>query len=732
MSEDTDKAGLPDEGILSSSLHFPNLIGAYDFESRESIDVTEQFISDCQNLGLGELATTKDFTLMDCMSSIELMDPKMDQGMVPVDLSLGLEQAINSGRLHTKSMPMEELIATFDATMACIVSFLNSNSLDQTVYTNICLSNPNLIEDEVLKVATIGLLQLTRSLKFIIDLGGIAYDEDISLSCRADESMLSSADNDHAIDILKQAEKKFEGKKNANAHQKAILHRLKFVRYFLELLAAIVPPSSVLAPDSEEGFIVNFKVATVAASFLINSLDTIEKTINQGSQPGEGKSDGDFSWLPAIEPDVNRHLIPNTFPRAPVINDRINCYKFWKEMVDRLTNISRELPLKVNTVEDLLNYIREFTANGGDVFTRSLLQVAIAPFGDSIFGNIPLSNIVVNSLQSTTSPMVLDKNYPLYHSPAIQQYWQQVLAAVSRSFLSLVQIYGMNETRQREQICGALKEFNTLYAEAEHMDKKFTEYLEVQEEYKMAVEMKPFCLSAYIGQHLMELMRYYIILGFKLELFVPYEFQYCYWYLGEVISMWRYRLFEQSREYLIADLKLVPNHVDPKKFERKKKQREGFVRRKLEEIEASLMHERIDALMCRSLVSVICGLISAKHLEIPEGEKNRYSARFEPFAHVPVFARINHEQYLNDHDCGMLMKIPTKNLYERAKEASELALDQLNKLKVITSEDKRLEQLLPIAKKNLVVCRLLAAAPEKQVTFEFSKTNFLYPVLKLV
>lgn len=730
MSEDADKAGLPVEGTLSSSSHFPNLIGAYDFESRESIDVTEQFISDCQNLGLGELATTKDFTLMDCMSSIELMDPKMDQGMIPIDLGLGLEHAISSGKLNTKSMPMEELIATFDATMACIVSFLNSNSLDQTVYTNICLSDPNLIEDEVLKVATIGLLQLTRSLKFIIDLGGIAYDEDISLSCRADESMLSSADNDHAIDILKQLEKKFEGKKNTNSNQKGILHRLKFIRYFLETISAIVPPSSVLAPDSEEGFVVNFKAATVAVSFLSNSLDIIEKTVNQGLQPGEGKDDGDYSWLPAIEPDVNRHLIPNTFPRAPVIGDRVNCYKFWKEVVDRMIDISRELPLKINTVEDLLNYIREFTANGGDVFTRSLLQVAIAPFGDSIFGNIPLSNIVVNSLQATTSPMVLDKNYPLYHSPAIQQYWQQVLAAVSRSFLSLVQIYGMNETRQREQICGALKEFNTLYAEAEHMDKKFTEYLEVQEEYKMAVEMKPFCLSAYIGQHLMELMRYYIVLGFKLELFVPYEFQYCYWYLGEVISMWRYRLFEQSREYLIADLKLgkfplkslsyidatthvsVPNHVDPKKFERKKKQREGFVRRKLEDIEANLMHERIDALMCRSLVNVICGLISAKHLEIPEGEKNRYSARFEPFAHVPVFARINHDQYLNDHDCGMLMKIPTKNLYERAKEASELALDQLNKLKVLISEDKRLEHLLPIAKKNLVVCRLLVAAPE--------------------
>uniref|UniRef100_A0AC34QJ46 Protein MAK10 homolog n=1 Tax=Panagrolaimus sp. JU765 TaxID=591449 RepID=A0AC34QJ46_9BILA len=627
-------------------------------------------------------------------------------------------------------MPLKEQIAVFDATMACLVSFLKSNSLDQTVYTNILLNDPELIEDEILKAMTTGLLQMTRTLKFIIDLGGISFDEDIALACKADETMLSSADNDNAIVFLKSVEKKMEKKLKTNL-EKAMLHRLKFLRLFLEACACIVPPSSVLAPDSEEAFVVNFKLAAVCLSALMTSFSIIEKSINEGLS-SENDDDGDYSWLSSFQPDVNRHLIPNSFPRAPLIDDRTTSYKFWKVLVENMTNMVRELPLKVGTIEDLLNYIREFTASDADIFNRCLLQVAVAPFGDSIFGNIPLNNLVINSLQGSTSPIVLDKNYPLYHSNAIQQYWQQVLTAISRSFLSLVQVYGMNETRQRDQITNILKEFNSLYYEAEIMDKKFLEYLRSHGDFSDVIEMKPFCISAYIGQHLMKLMRYYIVLGFKSELFVPYEFQYCYWYLGEVISMWCYRLFEQSKEYLIADLKLIPSHIDQKKFERKRKQREGFVRRKIEDIEVTLLHERIDALICRSLVSIVSGLVTAGHLEIPEGEKNRYSVRFEPFAHVPIFARITHKEYSSETEIGLLASLPAKKCYERAQESLAMAFDHLNRLKMLSSDDPLVNQLLPVIKKNLVVCRLLTAAPEKQVSFEFSKINFLYPMLKLV
>lgn len=351
MSENVVGTGLPS---TSESLKLnQNIIRGYEFETRESVDITSDFFIDCSKLLLGELAMCPTFTLMDCMSSIELMDPKMDQGMKPIDETLGLEKAIQLGKVNIKSMPLKEQIAVFDATMACLVSFLKSNSLDQTVYTNILLNNPELIEDEILKAITTGLLQMTRTLKFIIDLGGISFDEDITLACRADETMLSSVDNDNAIVFLKNVEKKIEKKLKTSA-EKAILHRLKFLRLFLETCACIVPPSSVLAPDSEEAFVVNFKVAAVCLSALINSFSVIEKSITEGLSPSENEKDGDYSWLSSFQPDVNRHLIPNSFPRAPLIDDRITAYKFWKILLENMANMVRELPLKVGTIEDLL------------------------------------------------------------------------------------------------------------------------------------------------------------------------------------------------------------------------------------------------------------------------------------------------------------------------------------------------------------------------------------------
>jgi len=46
------------------------------------VDVTEQFVSDCAQLELGQLLHDDMFGLFEGMSAVEMMDPKMDAGMV--------------------------------------------------------------------------------------------------------------------------------------------------------------------------------------------------------------------------------------------------------------------------------------------------------------------------------------------------------------------------------------------------------------------------------------------------------------------------------------------------------------------------------------------------------------------------------------------------------------------------------------------------------------------------
>lgn len=48
-------------------------------------------------LSKGELVKSAKFNLADAMSAIEMMDPKMDNGIVPIDENLGLESALEVG-----------------------------------------------------------------------------------------------------------------------------------------------------------------------------------------------------------------------------------------------------------------------------------------------------------------------------------------------------------------------------------------------------------------------------------------------------------------------------------------------------------------------------------------------------------------------------------------------------------------------------------------------------------
>ena len=79
------------------------------------------------------------------MSAVELMDPKMDLGMNPIDKTLGLQYAIEHDNFNEKVISTKEMIAIFDASFACIASSLDGAYFDQTVSFFLFLFNLKLI-----------------------------------------------------------------------------------------------------------------------------------------------------------------------------------------------------------------------------------------------------------------------------------------------------------------------------------------------------------------------------------------------------------------------------------------------------------------------------------------------------------------------------------------------------------------------------------------------------------
>uniref|UniRef100_A0A914Y1P8 Protein MAK10 homolog n=1 Tax=Panagrolaimus superbus TaxID=310955 RepID=A0A914Y1P8_9BILA len=172
----------------------------------------------------------------------------------------------------------------------------------------------------------------------------------------------------------------------------------------------------------------------------------------------------------------------------------------------------------------------------------------IFPYNDHIFGKISISDLIINSMQVTVAPFILNKEFNF--SEVVHQEWQIFLKDASGFFIDLIQAFGMNLVRQREKIGHFMEEATSMYLKSEAIDRKIAEYLYVKPKHAECINRKPYPLSTFLANHFMELMSYYIELGFKLELFVDHELPYIYWYLGEVISLWRHRFWMKAKEYI--------------------------------------------------------------------------------------------------------------------------------------------------------------------------------------
>lgn len=113
------------------------------------------------------------------MSAIEMMDPKMDAGMLcNKSRNCSIEEAIANGRLKVRRLSVNEIRAVLDSSFRCFVSWLEGHSLAQTVFTNLYLHNPALIEDRTMRTLAMVSVKLVFVIKEIIYKIGAFEEED--------------------------------------------------------------------------------------------------------------------------------------------------------------------------------------------------------------------------------------------------------------------------------------------------------------------------------------------------------------------------------------------------------------------------------------------------------------------------------------------------------------------------------------------------------------------------
>ena len=144
-------------------------------------DITQEFKDACGELQVGELVHDNGFGLYEAMSAFEMMDPKMDSGIIDANSSKlppkTFASCQESGELKLESIPADECCDIVDGMLCCIASWLEGGSMAQTVFANLYLHNPHAINDRPMKAVCITVLKLVSVVKELIT-STCVYEED--------------------------------------------------------------------------------------------------------------------------------------------------------------------------------------------------------------------------------------------------------------------------------------------------------------------------------------------------------------------------------------------------------------------------------------------------------------------------------------------------------------------------------------------------------------------------
>jgi len=189
------------------------------------------------------------------------------------------------GAIKLDGLEPAELIGIFDALFACLVSWLEGNSMDQVLFTCLYLHAPSQIQDKALRVFCIAVRNLIVVIKNIIILAAVNEEEDFQLYGNSALLAAEKAQPSTIAGLLKDVEDELvrKSKQLPQTEQlKAVVHRLRFMRHLFQAIYQVELMAS--AENAEEAVNEIYKNLNVASELL----PLIKRTIECGTQPVEG------------------------------------------------------------------------------------------------------------------------------------------------------------------------------------------------------------------------------------------------------------------------------------------------------------------------------------------------------------------------------------------------------------------------------------------------------------
>ncbi len=397
------------------------------------VEVTKEFQEATSELALGELLHDDLFGLFEAMSAIEMMDPKMDAGMrcnrqerKPFTFRTGVE----AGHVVLKGATAAQLVGVTDATLACLVTWLEGHSLAQTVFTNLYLHSVHEIEDPPMKAFSVAVLKLVSVVKEIVAKGNNVYEEEdfqpasynFSLCPEVSEQrcggMLREVEDEAARQMKKKGDKTSAEYKEA----KAVHARAKFLRLFYAGLC------SLFRSEMTEG-----NRSLLAAR---EQLDAVEETVELGIKAAEAEGN-----LMGFDRLVNQRLMPPTFPRYTETGTREGAVAYFRGLVDRL--VSATSVTQIHTFHNALEFFVDYSSSCPCcVLSRSVLQVLYQPLHNLPSPPPAAAPPPASNATASSGPIVPSTQYPTssppqpHSSPRGSPQLQDLLRDACKTFIA--------------------------------------------------------------------------------------------------------------------------------------------------------------------------------------------------------------------------------------------------------------------------------------------------------
>ncbi|CAM8923051.1 unnamed protein product [Rhodiola kirilowii] len=660
----------------------PSSVGSPIPSGEKSVwaDVTRLLKSACDDLQEGELIHGENFNLFAAMSTLEIMDPKMDSGIVTKYYSI--DEAIENGAAPVplsfdRTVDVQRVIDIMDHLLSCEATWHKGQSLGQTVFSCIYLLRPDITSSHPLLHCYCRVIRETCKAAIAVVSNARTHEEEdyftlshgLPLHENGDDKCLSMLNAvEETVSRQLRACKSHSLKKRApedieslqtipeleEGYCKAVLCRLRFRKHFYHLLTTMRRPQG-------RGLELARKHITSCLSELESMLKSaafLKCEENGNSKEGmDDETTGIWSWVKATQ--------------------------YFKKLLNDLDIVCSN-PLD-QFLDEVLRFVVRFQKAQPDLVARSHLQVLLIEDG-KLYGRDSMFAVI--SKAAALPP--LPPNHEIQKNECIVQLGQLVI--------NLLKILCTNSAWQRRKLGKILQDWRVIYMQLEMAFQKdigqiagiFTDEnfcKKVADNILMWVEEQTYWISFR-----------FLMLGFELELYSPAEYCMVYWYMYVV-------LIKQAEKIHLRTT--TTNDTSKRKGKKKRDSLKDNV--KDHQIHPVVLFLQCQICIAEGLAMMIAALRTEhKNLQIQSPfntEQERFFQHFELLQKASIPDDISYHSF---KECTAYAHMSTLPMYNYFKDAQKLAKELKSNFSNNPERVSELRKLEQVAEHNSVALNLIS------------------------